>query len=60
MHNDEAVTDSLLDGGEDGTLEAAVTARAPDEDVPEEELEWWLGVQERLETRAELADAGLL
>jgi len=37
-----------------------VTSREPDRDVPAEELAWWLGLQERLETRAELAAAGLL
>lgn len=60
MHTDNGVTESLLDGGEEETMPEAVTARAPDDDVAEQEREWWLGLQERLETRAALADAGLL
>jgi len=60
MHNHDTVTDSLLHGGEQGTIQEAVTARQPDRDVPGEELAWWLALQERLETRAELAAAGLL
>jgi hypothetical protein len=60
MHTDDTVTDSLLDGGEQTTIQEAVTARCPDSDVPGEELAWWLALQERLETRAELAAAGLL
>ena len=38
----------------------AVTEREPDADVPDSELAWWLLCQERAETRAALADAGLL
>ena len=60
MHHHETLTDSLLYGGEQTTIQDAVTARQPDSDVPGEELAWWLAVQERLETRAELAAAGLL
>ena len=32
----------------------------PDADVPVEELAWWLDCQEKAETRAALAAAGLL
>jgi hypothetical protein len=60
MYDDDTVTDSLLDGGEQGTIQEAVTARQPDGDVPGEELAWWLALQERVETRGELAAAGLL
>jgi len=60
MHTHDNVTDSLLDGGDQTAIQDAVTARQPDSDVPGEELAWWLALQERLETRAELAAAGLL
>jgi hypothetical protein len=53
------MTDSLLDGEEQDVGATAVTARTPDGDAPAEERARWLGLQERLETRAELADAGL-
>jgi hypothetical protein len=57
MHHHETVTDSLLNGGEPGTIQDAVTACQPDGQVPCEELAWWVALQERLETRAELAAA---
>jgi len=38
----------------------AITEREPDADVPDSELAWWLFCQERAETRAALADAGLM
>jgi hypothetical protein len=60
MHNSETVMVSLLDGSDEEILERAVTGRSPDREVPAEELAWWVGLQERLETRAELAAAGLL
>ena len=60
MPKNEVVTSALLAGSEDEIFERAVTSREPDREVPIEELAWWLGVQERLETRAELAAAGLL
>jgi hypothetical protein len=56
----DSVTDSLLAGEDQRATGSAVTAREPDPDLPAEQLDWWLRVQERLETRAELADAGLL
>jgi hypothetical protein len=58
--NTQTLTHSLLEGSEQEILDRAVTARQPDSDVPGEELAWWLALQERLETRAELAAAGLL
>jgi hypothetical protein len=38
----------------------AITSLEPDHEVPQQELAHWLGVQERIELRAELADRGLL
>jgi len=58
--NTQTLTHSLLEGSEQEILDRAVTSRQPDSDVPDEELAWWLALQERLETRAELANAGLL
>jgi hypothetical protein len=60
MPKHDTLTSALLDGSDEEILERAVTSRAPDRDVPVEELAWWLALQERLETRAELAAAGLL
>jgi hypothetical protein len=60
MPKNDIITSALLDGSEEEILERAVTSRQPDRDVPDEELAWWLALQERLETRAELANAGLL
>jgi hypothetical protein len=60
MPNTDIVTTALLDGSDEEILERAVTSRAPDRDVPAEEVAWWLALQERLETRAELSAAGLL
>jgi hypothetical protein len=60
MPNTQTLTQSLLAGSEQEILDHAVTCRSPDRDVPVEELAWWLALQERLETRAELAAAGLL
>jgi hypothetical protein len=60
MPKNDIITSALLDGSEEEILERAVTSRQPDRDVPDEELAWWLALQERLETRAELAAAGLL
>jgi len=56
----DTLTSALVDGSEEEILERAVTSYSPGRDVPVEELAWWLGLQERLETRAELAAAGLL
>ena len=60
MPNTQTLTHSLLEGSEQEIRDRAVTSRQPDRDVPDEELAWWLALQERLETRAELANAGLL
>jgi len=51
---------SLLAGSDEDTIRHAVTSREPDRDVADHDLAWWLGLQERLEIRAELARAGLL
>ncbi len=51
---------SLLAGSDEDTIRHAVTSRDPDLDVADHDLAWWLGLQERLEIRAELARAGLL
>ena len=51
---------SLLAGSDEETIRHAVTSREPDRDVADQDLAWWLGLQERLEIRADLARAGLL
>jgi hypothetical protein len=60
MPRRDTLTGGPLDRSEQEILESAVTSRSPDRDVPAEELAWWLGLQARLETRPELAAAGLL
>jgi hypothetical protein len=54
------VTESLLECGAQEAFQHAVTSREPDPLVAEQDLAWWLGLQERLEIRADLHRAGLL
>ena len=54
------VTESLLAGSDEETAQHAVTSRDPDHGVAQQDVAWWLGLQERLEIRADLANAGLL
>jgi hypothetical protein len=49
-----------LDDDEAAIFACAAVERAPDADVPDRELAWWLRRQERAELRAALAAAGLL
>jgi hypothetical protein len=62
MATERDVTESLIDGDERVSAHAPVTDDRfePDPEIPRDELEWWLGVQERIDTRTALADAGLL
>ncbi len=45
---------------DEAILAFAVTSREPDRDVHQNDLAWWLALQERIEIRAELASHGLL
>ena len=54
------VTASLLASSAEETTQEAVTSRKPDHQVAQQDLAWWLGLQERLEIRADLTHAGLL
>jgi hypothetical protein len=54
-----AVTSTVVDGTSEETIRLAVTGR-PDGDVHEDDIAWWLALQERIEIRTELAARGLL
>ena len=54
------VTHSLLASSDEETARHAVVSREPDPQIAEQDLAWWLGLQERLEMRADLKRAGLL
>lgn len=60
MPNPFAVTSTVVDGTSEETIRLAVTSRQPDGDVHEDDIAWWLALQERIEIRAELAARGLL
>jgi hypothetical protein len=60
MLNPVTVIQSLLASSDEDTALYAVTSRDPDQMVAHQDLSWWLGLQERLEIRADLARAGLL
>ena len=49
-----------LDGDEPAWHSCYVVEQAPDAEIPDGELAWWLQCQEQAETRAALAGAGLL
>jgi hypothetical protein len=55
-----AVTSTVVDGTSEETIRLAVTSRQPDGDVHEDDIAWWLALQERIEIRTELAASGLL
>jgi hypothetical protein len=60
MPNPSTVTTTLVGGSPEEILQTALTAREPDRDVADDDLAWWLALQERLEIRAELTAHGLL
>jgi hypothetical protein len=60
MPSPNTVTSTLMDGTSEEIIRLAVTSRQPDRDVHQEDLAWWLALQERLEIRTELADHRLL
>jgi hypothetical protein len=50
----------FVDEPDERIFHEAITTREPDHELPRQELAWWLGVQERIELRAELAESDLL
>lgn len=54
------MTESLLKSSPEETCQQAVTSREPERWVAQQDVAWWLGLHERLEIRADLANAGLL
>jgi hypothetical protein len=54
------VVASLIGGSPEEVFQQAVVTVEPSHQVAQEDLVWWLGLQERLEIRADLAQAGLL
>ena len=60
MPNPTAVKAALTGDTSEEIARLAVVNREPDRDVPEDDLAWWLALQERIEIRTELAAPGLL
>jgi hypothetical protein len=60
MRNPVPITESLLISSDREVFDSADTRREPDDDIAQQELAWWLAVQERLEIRSELAACELL
>ena len=60
MPNPTAVKAALTGDTSEEIIRLAVVSREPDRDVPEDDLAWWLALQERIEIRTELAARGLL
>jgi hypothetical protein len=60
MPNPSAVTSPLVADTNEEIIRLAVVSRRPDGDVHQDDLAWWLALQERIEIRAELAARGLL
>jgi hypothetical protein len=60
MPDPVAVTSSVLDGTSEEIIRLAVVNREPDREVHQDDLAWWLALQERIEIRTELAAHGLL
>jgi hypothetical protein len=54
------VVASLIGGSPEEVFQQAVVSVEPSQHVVPEDRAWWLGLQERLEIRADLARAGLL
>lgn len=60
MPNPSTVAATLVGGTTEEIIRLAVVSRERDRDVHEDDLAWWLVLQERIEIRAELAARGLL
>jgi hypothetical protein len=60
MPDPNTVTSTLVGGTSEEIIRLAVTSRQPDRDVPQDDVAWWLALQERIEIRTELAARGLL
>jgi hypothetical protein len=54
------VVASLIGGSPEEVFQQAVVTVEPSRHVAQGDMVWWLGLQERLEIRAERAQAGLL
>jgi hypothetical protein len=53
-------TSALVGDTSEEVVRLAVIRRRPDHDVHQDDIAWWLALQERIEIRAELAASGLL
>jgi hypothetical protein len=51
---------SLIGGSPEEVFQQAVVSVEPSHHVAQGDLDWWLGLQERLEIRADMRQAGLL
>ena len=60
MRNPDPVTATLIAASDHDTVQEAAVTSEPGYDVAQQDLAWWLGLQERLEIRADLAAHGLL
>jgi hypothetical protein len=60
MPDPVAVTSTVVAGTSEEIIRLAVVSREPDRDVHQDDLAWWLALQERIEIRTELAARGLL
>jgi len=60
MLNPVPITATLIAASDEETAQHAVTTREPGPEVAQQDVAWWLGLQERLEIRADLAARGLL
>ena len=49
MRNPDPVTATLIAASDHETVQEAAVTREPDYDVAQQDLAWWLGLQERLE-----------
>jgi hypothetical protein len=55
-----AVTSTVVDSTSEEIVRLADVSRQPDRDVHQDDIAWWLALQERIEIRTELAASGLL
>jgi len=60
MPNPGTTSSTLVGGASEEIIRLAVVSRQPDHDVHQDDVAWWLALQERIEIRAELAARGLL
>jgi hypothetical protein len=60
MPDPSTVTAAVVGDTDEEIVRLAVTSRQPDHEVHEDDIAWWLAMQERIEIRAELAASGLL